>query len=259
MSPLGRFKRALGGPLLEASAALRAARHPPADPGWRPFVVFGRGRSGSTLLVQMLEAHPELSCLGEILRYPPLSPVRYVENRLRALPTPRRGFKLLSYQVRGLRTAADRAAIRVWLVDRDARVIRLRRENLFDHAVSNIYAARRGAYHSTDRRAGRHLRLRIEVAELRGWMEGSAALLSFEDDFLGDLPRLELGYERDLATGAARSAAFRAVADYLGVPHLDVQPSLQRVTPRDYRDLILNYREIEAGLGGTDLARYLPG
>ena len=210
------------------------------------------------MLVDMLEQHPEVACLGEILRYGALAPARYVENRLGVLDGRVRGFKLLSYQLRSL-SAAGQSDLRAWLTGRGVRVIHLRRDNLFAHAVSNIYAARRGAYHSTDRGAAVHRVIHVEPAELRRRMDGSRALLAFEEAFLHGIERLELGYERDLEGPAARARAFAAVTGFLDLPPAAFEVGLTKVTPRDYRSLISNYDEIAAGLAGSADALFLPG
>jgi LPS sulfotransferase NodH len=241
-SLLQRTKRVFGGHALEASAAIRALFARPAGQAERLFMVFGRGRSGSTLLVNMLDAHPEVTCLGEILRYRTFFPVPYITNALSALPTPCRGFKLLSYQLRS----------------NEVRVIHMRRDNLFSHAVSNIYATRRGAYHSTDRQARAHRRIHIDPGEIRSWMDGSRALLMFEREFLADMAPLEVVYERDLEDAARQAGTYAAAIDYLGLAAHPPVVTLEKVTPRDYPALISNYAEIRRALQGTEYAAYLP-
>jgi hypothetical protein len=255
---LAGFKRAFGGPLLEAAAATRALTRKGGRRDGPEFVIFGRGRSGSTMLVEMLDGHPDIACLGEILRYRALAPLFYLDNCLSGLAAPVRGFKLLSYQVRTSCGPSARSRIRERLIDGGVKVLHIRRENLFGHAVSNIYAARRGAYHSTDARAGRHRRIRIEPQELLAWMRGSEDLLRFEEHFLAGMPRHDIVYERDLEPPAARAAAHAGVTDFLGVARGSFGVRLEPVTPRDYRMLILNYGEVEAGLRGTPYAQFLP-
>ncbi len=42
------------------------------------FIIFGQGRSGSTLLKQLLDSHPEITCEGELLNVED----KYVTNPL---------------------------------------------------------------------------------------------------------------------------------------------------------------------------------
>ncbi|MFQ5952830.1 MAG: hypothetical protein ACE5JK_05440 [Candidatus Omnitrophota bacterium] len=38
------------------------------------FIIFGLGRTGSALLVRLLDQNPEIQCDGEMIRFPVLSP-----------------------------------------------------------------------------------------------------------------------------------------------------------------------------------------
>lgn len=62
----------------------------------RDFVVFGMGRSGSTLLASLLNAHPSIHCDGEIL-----SPV-YWHRRRRPLRLPMLRYPLFYIRYRQL-------------------------------------------------------------------------------------------------------------------------------------------------------------
>ena len=60
------------------------------------FVVHSLGRSGSTLLTDLLAAHPQIECDGEILSHPVLitTPERLVRDRARLFPSKCYGFKM---------------------------------------------------------------------------------------------------------------------------------------------------------------------
>lgn len=246
------LKHALGGHLLETRAFFKsiATRN---DAGLPPayFIFFGRGRSGSTLLVELLDRHPQIACLGEILRFRTFAPASYIRNCMKTCAAPRRGFKLLSYQVRTLCSPAQQSSIREWMEENRVTVFHLRRENLLRHAVSNIYAARRGAYHSTDKRAARRQSIRIEPEELLHWMDGSKALLEFELAFLEGLDRFEIIYEKHLSDAERQRETYSEILAKLDLPHYPSSTTLKKVTPPDLRELIENFSEIERALSGT--------
>ena len=147
---VGNFKakRRFGGYALEAKSIVSSFGKT-ATKAEKKFVLFGRGRSGSTLLVQMLDSNPAIGCLDEILRFTTFSPVRMIERELGRLDKPVRGFKLLSYQIRELHSRHDQR-LKNWMADESVTILHLRRENVLRHAISNIYAQSRQAYHSTD-------------------------------------------------------------------------------------------------------------
>lgn len=252
------IKRNLGGSVLEARAMLRRLTDGSgvAVEERRPFILFGRGRTGSTVLVQMLDSHPDVTCLGEILRFRTLAPVTYINNSLASLKTRHQGFKLLSYQVRTLCSPANQRRIRDWILENDAKIVHLHRDSLLEHAISNIYAVRRRVYHSTDRKSAQHKPIHIEPAELAERMDGSLQLLDFERQFLDGLPTLEIVYERDLEDAASQRRTYEAILDYLGLEPQRFEVGLEKVTPRNYEELISNWAEIKRHFEGTAFERY---
>ena len=55
---------------------LTSSRKPPTK-----FVIFGRGRSGSTLLVSLLNSNPDIHCDGEILSRKKLFPEKVIHSK----------------------------------------------------------------------------------------------------------------------------------------------------------------------------------
>ncbi len=245
-----------GGYLLEANAGIRTAlsRDVPAK---RKFVLFGRGRSGSTLLQTMLDSHSKIDCQGEILRYRTLQPLPYVQNTMHRSTAPVRGFKLLSYQLRDLCSTKNQFRFRDWLEINNVSVVHLQRTNLFRHALSNLYARQRQAYHSTDKKAEAHATIHIDVDELINWMEGSKTLLDYELEFLDGLPRHEVIYENDLATPEAQTATYNAITKSLGLEPEPIQVQLKKITPKDLSQIATNHEEIHARLKKTEYGIFL--
>ncbi len=250
------LKRRLGGYVLEAQSVARAMGRKTTQAD-RNFILFGRGRSGSTLLVQMLDANPAIGCLDEVLRFTTLAPVAMVERELGALTKPIRGFKLLSYQVRTLHNARQARALRDWMAAPDVKVFHLYRENVLRHALSNIYARERFAYHSTDNRATKIDRIHVAPDELFKWMRGSLELLEWEKTYLGDLDREQIRYERDLSTPDRQADALDRVSRSLGVDPVPSQVPLRKVTPKDYNAFVENWDSLRDAIAASDFRDYL--
>lgn len=249
------LKRRFGGYVLEAKSFWRSMGKPTSRAD-RKFVLFGRGRSGSTLLVQMLDANPAIGCLDEVLRFKTLMPVRMVERELSQINKPIRGFKLLSYQIRELHSRHDQA-LRAWMTAEDVTIFHLQRENILRHALSNIYAGSRQAYHSTDSAAASTTRITVDPETLFQWMRGSQDLLEWEKRYLGDVARDEIRYERDLSTPEAQAQTLTRVSGALGVPPVPTQAPLRKVTPSDYDAFIKNWPDLRAAISTSEFKRYL--
>ena len=92
--------------LLDAKTTLREAynygqyflRQP--DLPKKKFIIFGWGRSGSILLVSLLDSHNKIHCDGEILHNPVLSPHLQIKLCASRCHKPIYGFKLLTYQIK---------------------------------------------------------------------------------------------------------------------------------------------------------------
>ncbi len=113
------------------------------------FIVFGQGRTGSTLLQKLLDAHPKIQCDGELLYYPRWRPWAFVEGCARSSSAQVYGFKVKPYQLdRNGGHAMGRSFLKR-AISEGWRLICLRRENLFRHALSGLVANRRGqVWHS---------------------------------------------------------------------------------------------------------------
>ncbi|SDZ54250.1 hypothetical protein SAMN05444004_12018 [Jannaschia faecimaris] len=249
------LKRRLGGYVMEAQSILRSLRHPRTAPE-RRFVLFGRGRSGSTLMVQMLDANPEIGCLDEILRFSTLMPVRMIERELGRIDKPVRGFKLLSYQIRELH-GRHSGPLRCWMADPAVKIFHLRRDNVLRHALSNIYAGSRRAYHSTDSSATEVTRITIAADDMFRWMRGSLDLLAWEQRYLGDMDREEICYERDLSSPTVQAATLDRVSRALDVYPVKVQAPLRKVTPKDYDAFIENWPALRKAIAASEFSSYL--
>lgn len=252
LAPMTALRRNLmrrfGGYALEAGARLRPAAWP--EPEER-FLLFGRGRSGSTLLVDLLGSHPQVSCLGEVLRYRTRAPTAYLERRLAACATRAAGAKVLSYQLEALHQPRQIAEVRDWITRRGVRMIHMQRRNLLAHAISNLAARKTGVFHRPGGGSSAAQKIHLDAAELMAWMEGSARLLDWEEGFLEGLPREDIVYERDLETPADQARTLRRLHRIMGLEALPATSSLRRVTPRRPAGFIENWPEIVRALRRT--------
>jgi hypothetical protein len=246
---------------LEARAAARAmaARWRGAQVPEKRFLIFGRGRSGSTLLTSLLNGHSQITCLGEILRYRSLDPVRQLRHELAATGTRAAGCKLLSYQMRNIHGMPANSDMLAQLVESGVQIIYLKRDNLVRHAVSNLYARKRRAYHSSDRRAAEKTRVVIEPEEIFAWMEGSAALGDYEAQVLSQVPHVALSYEQNLSETRAQELTYRNLLDSLGLNFEVPQTSLRKVTPSRFEDTIENHASLLSAISGSRYAHFLDG
>jgi LPS sulfotransferase NodH len=243
----------------EASALLRSRGRARAE---KRFVIFGQGRTGSTLLTESLNAHPDIRCEGEILKRRVRSPRTFVENRARLARTRAYGFKVKIYQLtrdQGLSEIPEHHAVRAFLrslSDDGWRLIHLRRRNLLRHAVSSLLLVRTGVAHR--RREERLAKVVVDCdLVVRRMMERESFAIR-EEAALQALPHRAVVYEDHLLDPADRARCLTEIVGELGLAPCDgLTTSLRRNTPPRLEDLIENYDELAEALAPTRFAKFL--
>lgn len=223
------------------------------------FVLFGRGRSGTTALVSMLDDVPGLQCEGEVLHnYVPF-PYRHVWGRAARCSAEAYGCKILSYQIKDVQRPPGPREDFLHTVHHEHgfQILYLRRTNLVRHALSNI-RARRDTFHrkKSDPDDGSRA-LRVDPDRVMEWMRSSEALHEYEHALLDGVPHLSLTYEEHLRHADDHQSTVDLVCDFLGIESGPVESSYRKVAPPSLRDRVANYEELARRLEGTPYAKYL--
>ena len=220
-----------------------------------PFIVLARSRTGSNLLITLLESHPHIRADGEILHSlegrdgADVLAKTFCKQPIRIKA---RGFKVFYYH------PIDDDSGGVWrtLAGMDhLRVIHLKRRNVLRTLVSRKVAGARdewvtesGAPASfTDKAVALAARELAEgFARTRAWEEGG-------DEMFSRHPLLSVHYE-DLADDP--NGVFREITDFLGVPYARPSTTLRRQNPERLSDLVTNYEELKGAFQGTELEEF---
>lgn len=223
------------------------------------FILFGRGRSGTTALVSLLDSLPALQCEGEILHdYVPF-PRLHVLGRSAKSALPGYGCKILSYQLRDVQTALETPETFLHTLHEKSgfRVLYLRRKNLLRHALSNIRARREGFHQKQSDGPREHTALTVDPQHVVEWMDSSQALRAYEQRLLKGIPYLSLTYEDHLKDPSVHQATVDKVCEYLGIEPAPVHTEYQKIAPRSLREGVANYDALAEHLASTEYAKYL--
>jgi LPS sulfotransferase NodH len=223
------------------------------------FVLFGRGRSGTTALVSMLDDVPGLRCEGEVLHnYVPF-PYRHVLGRAARCTADTYGCKLLSYQIQDVqRPPGPRTAfLRTLHHEHGFQVLYLRRTNLLRHALSNIRARRDTFHRKKSAPDAGPTALHVDPDHVLDWMQSSEALNEYEHTLLSDVPHLSLTYEAHIRHSENHQSTVDTVCDFLGIESGPVESSYRKVAPPSVRERVANYDELAARLQNTPYVSYL--
>jgi LPS sulfotransferase NodH len=228
-----------------------AFRATAADPR---FVIVTTGRTGSELLVSLLDAHPRITCDSEILSIPRAYPGRFVLRRS-ALARARGcayGFKLIAEHAR-LQSPHDREGFLRGFAERGFRMIVLERRDLLQQVVSSVRGIETRHHHrERDREEFRPMRVDpVAVLCALAWFEDA---VQFVRSALTGVPILNLVYEDDLLEPDQQQRTADRVCDYLDLPTARVQTDLVKIAPRSVADQLENFDEVAALLSQTRFA-----
>ncbi|ESA37064.1 nodulation protein h [Leptolyngbya sp. Heron Island J] len=226
------------------------------------FIIFGRGRSGSTTLVSLLNCLPEIDCDGEILAQPVLWPQLYLKARAAQAHNSVYGCKLLSYQLRDTHQIRQGSDFLYELSQAGVSILYLRRENLLEHAISNIRARSFGfhqsKFHQSNFRTGvQQEKIYVEPKAVVDWMEKSQRLWEYELSLLRDIPYMALTYEKNLASETQHQPTIDAICRFLGIQSTPAVSKYQKVSPQTLQASVENYGELVYYLKSTPYERYL--
>ncbi|WP_129677452.1 sulfotransferase [Candidatus Chloroploca sp. Khr17] len=217
------------------------------------FVVYGQARTGSTLLVRLLQSHPQIQCAGEILsrgrwhRHVK----RYLHTMVRHIPEPyvlweasrtakdTFGFKLLHNQVPVSPRLMSNLHRHGW------QLIHIQRRNLFDVAISRQVAERKrhwGEYKPSLQED----RIEIPPEDFLRQLQQCVALRQKERYTLADLPHLSVVYEDDLLHEEDRQRICTSIFAALCIAPHQVATTKKRSWDRPYSELVTNYAELQA-------------
>ncbi|MEZ4826292.1 MAG: hypothetical protein R3C61_08355 [Bacteroidia bacterium] len=214
------------------------------------FVIFGTGRSGSTLLVSLLNSNSQVFCDNEIYHRKVLFPQLSRKARTRLGNKEVYGFKCLTYQVgKILGYARDDQHLFLRKLTREGyKIIYLERENALRQGLSNLYARYRNQFHSNSTVMTRDLpkQMQVDLKELLDWVEGVQRAAARENQMLEGIPHLKLFYERDLEDPASHPQTLKKLSEYLKVDFEMPDTELQKVTPQKLSDFVANHEEVES-------------
>ncbi len=232
------------------------------------FLILCRARSGSTLLTQLLNAHPDITCDREVLARRVLFPRDHLRRLARKSQSRIYGAKLLSYQMaqvqrfrdpKGFLRALHRDGLNFIHVERDT----------FAQTLSLAMAQSSRVFHQSRTPGTGKAEWQAGAAPGRGPVELDPAdfvrrlswnslLLEYERHCLSDLPCLRLRYETDLEDSAAHQATADRIFDWIGARHSTVSGTLRKLLPADPRHIIANYDAVAAAVREAGLDDLLP-
>lgn len=237
---------------------LRGARRAPR----RRFILFTQGRSGSTLLEQLLNNHPSIRCDTEILNRTffgrVVVPRAFIEGRARCMRSEAYGFKLHLTHLTDDQDIRDPGRFLLDMHHCQWKIIHVVRDNLFRQALSNCVAKQTGVWHrSKDQTGSRPPAVTIDGNQLMTAIRWRANQLAREQQLIQDIPHLGINYERDLLNNEQHHTTANRLFAFLELPEHPVSATLKRTSRDDPSEYIANYHEVIDLLAASEFAHYV--
>lgn len=219
------------------------------------FIIFGQGRTGSSLLTRLIDQHPKVFCDREIFgqKSSPifLFPAKYIESNSRkpeTKPASIYGFKMKIYQLYTDQKIKNVKRLLKKLNNRGWKFIFLYREDEIAHNVSAFKAFSLGKWvveKSDQDGKTQNDKLYIDPEQFKKSVLWRRKFSEMERACLIDIPHIEVSYEKDLIVSENHQNVCDRIFEFLGVESHTVKETLKKMNSANLEDSIKNYQEIK--------------
>ena len=231
----------------------------------KKFLVYTRGRTGSTVLSELLNCHPDIFCDVEIFNYLYSDgiikyPVPYINScskRASIHKKPVYGFKVKIAQLRYEHHYSNYEDILKRLYENGYKFIYLKRVNFLRHKLSNFLITNSKIIHIRNGDKKKPDKIWVDCKLLLEGIKYSEGVEKTEEKNLKDIPHLKLVYEEDLIDNSMHQKAADKVFSYLDLKSVKVNTGYKRIINDNLEDHIINYDEVYNYFKDTEYSKYL--
>ena len=209
-------------------------------------LIFGQGRTGSTLLESLICSTGHFSINGELLntrKIEILYPIPYIYGLTKRAQSENFIFHVKVYQLtEDRKRPIDPAPFLERLFNEGWNIIYLRRKNKVKHALSNVVANHRGHFHKLHDGVER-FNITVDLDYFVGQVNNRLRYEETERKALANIDYHEVVYEDDLEKADAHQLTVNKILDYLTLEQREAITKHRKVNTQPLDDLIINYDE----------------
>jgi LPS sulfotransferase NodH len=209
-------------------------------------VIFGQGRTGSTLLESLLCSTGHFHKTGELLNKDNgeiFFPANFILGMSKSRPKNNFIFHVKIYQLtRDRKRPTDPGAFLERINREGFKIIYIRRKNTIKQCLSNYVARERGAFHKFDD-IKENNRISINCESFCKWVKERMSFNYQEKNAIEKLNFLEVVYEDDLESMHHHQRTVDMVLDYLTLERKEAFTKHRKVNTLPMKKLILNYKQ----------------
>jgi LPS sulfotransferase NodH len=227
------------------------------------FVIFGIGRCGSSVLVDLLNSQPLVWC-DFYISEPVPDPYAKMQSRAAQVAesgVSAFGVRLLVPHLVSQDSEADVSNLLARIREDGWTIIHTRRSSLLRTAISYVHAGRHGFHLRHEDGPWQFEPMVIDLTEFSEWLTLVIDWAQIERRALVGTRYYEIVYEDDLAAEGAQWKTITRLMDHLlGVQASPARTAFRRQLPTgDLPDLVVNYAEIMSFLGENGLTELVTG
>lgn len=229
------------------------------------FVIYTRGRTGSTMLTNLLGCHPDLYCDNEIFNFDHCFtrvhfPYLYIKSFSKKATLAKKsiyGFKVKISQLRYEHHYKNYDKILKKLSREGWKFIHLKRENFLKHQLSNLLAAETKTFLIKNPEETVSKKLNLDCSDMMARLIESEEINRTEEDNLKDIPHIKIYYEKDLLDNSRHQQTADKIFQYLGIDSYPVKTVFEKLNSDNLSDLVLNFEEVNNFFKDTEYAEFL--
>lgn len=229
------------------------------------FVIYTRGRTGSTVLTELLNCHPEIFCDVEIFNFLYCGskvrfPNTYIKSCSKRSSLHKKsvyGFKVKIAQLRYEHEYSNYDKILSGLSEDGWKFIHLKRVNFLRHKLSSLLAAETKILHIRNGDNTEAKRIVVDFDTILEGIKYGEEVERIEEENLKNIPHFKVIYETDILDNSKHQETANRIFEYLDLKPHPVSTDLKRITTDRLQDMIINYDEIDKKLRGTRFEKYL--
>jgi|GEM_PF-644286 len=209
-------------------------------------VIFGQGRTGSTLLENLICSTGYFRPNGELFntdRGEILYPIQFIHGLLKRSAKKNFIFHVKIYQLtHDRKRPIDPAVFLETLYAEGWKIIYLKRRNKVKHVLSNIIAEHRAAPHKYDNNKEK-FNIHVNCSDFVEGVKGRFSYDKSEKQALRNVKYHEVVYEEDLEKSTTHQQTVDKIMDYVSLEHRKVTTIYRKINTQSLNELISNYDE----------------
>ena len=220
-------------------------------------MIYGQGRSGSELLCNLLDLHPQVQCDTEILFHHVFFPKLFIEGKCAVCHKEAYGFKVKVYQLRDDQKLDPRQFL-IDMLDDGWKIIHLQRDNILRQVISLLAARQRKVFHIKSKtKSPSPEKIRVDCNKVLSEIKQREDYQEEDNKVLEGLPHITVVYENDLLREQDHQKTVDRIFEYLDIHSVPVQTNFVRLTPNHLSDLVENYDELVGIISQSKYAHFL--